>query len=60
MLDEGHHAQKKRVRICAGKSLESATESGTLDAGRAAPRTLPLCVSPALHRPKAKAQRMEI
>jgi hypothetical protein len=32
------NGKKLRMRARAEKSLESATESGTLDAGRAAPR----------------------
>ena len=32
------NAKKVRVRACAKKSLESATECGKVDAGRAAPR----------------------
>jgi ribosomal protein L18 len=38
------NAKKKRVRACAEKSLESATECGKLDAGRAAPLRKESCV----------------
>jgi hypothetical protein len=34
------NAKKKRMRACAKKSLESATECGKVDAGRSAPKVL--------------------
>jgi hypothetical protein len=39
-VDFEMNAKKKRVRACAEKSLESATESGRVDAERSAPRKL--------------------
>jgi hypothetical protein len=42
------NAKKMRLRACAKKSLESATECGRVHAGRSAPRKLPRCYNAAL------------